>query len=119
MHIARQPALREVAESLDVAARQSLAPASDTDEAIDEFLRDNAFSFYHPSGSCSMGKVVDARLRVLGLANVRIADTSVMPTELTGNLNAPAIMIGERVADFIRESASSPHGAARAHRRAP
>jgi choline dehydrogenase len=108
MHIARQPALREVAESLGAAARQGLAPASDTDEAIDAFLRDNAFSFYHPSGSCSMGKVVGARLRVLGLANVRIADASVMPTELTGNLNAPAIMIGERVADFIREPASSP-----------
>jgi choline dehydrogenase-like flavoprotein len=90
-----------VAEDLDAAARQGLAPASDTDEAIDAFLRGNAFSFYHPSGSCSMGKVVDARLRVLGLDNVRVADASVMPTELTGNLNAPAIMIGERVGDFI------------------
>jgi choline dehydrogenase-like flavoprotein len=113
MHIARQPALRDVAERLDVAARQGLAPASDTDEAIDAFVRDNAFSFYHPSGSCSMGKVVDARLRVLGLANVRVADASVMPTELTGNLNAPAIMIGERAADFIREPASSAEGAQR------
>jgi choline dehydrogenase-like flavoprotein len=44
---------------------------------------------------------------VLGLANVRVADASVMPTELTGNLNAPAIMIGERVADFIREGCPS------------
>jgi choline dehydrogenase len=103
MEIARQPALREHAEDLDSATHESLAPRSDTDEAIDEFIQGNAFSFYHPSGSCAMGKVVDAELRVLGVANVRVADASVIPTELTGNLNAPAIMIGERVADFIRE----------------
>jgi choline dehydrogenase-like flavoprotein len=107
MQIARQPAFRNHVETLDAAARQGLAPTSDTDDAIDEYVRENAFSFYHPSGSCSMGKVVDRELRVLGLANVRVADASVLPTELTGNLNAPAIMIGERVADFIREGVPS------------
>jgi choline dehydrogenase-like flavoprotein len=106
MEIARQPALRERLETLEEAGAAGLAPRSDTDEAIDEYIRGNAFSFYHPSGSCAMGRVVDSRLRVQGLANVRVADTSVMPTELTGNLNAPAIMIGERVADFILGSST-------------
>jgi choline dehydrogenase len=101
MQIARQPALRHLVEDLDSAASAGLAPVRDTDEAIDEFMRANAFSFYHPMGSCAMGKVVDAELRVLGLANVRVADASVIPTGLTGNLNAAAIMIGERVGDFI------------------
>lgn len=52
-----------------------------------------------------MGKVVDHELRVRGLENVRVADTSVMPTLVTGNTNAPAIMIGERAAAFVRASA--------------
>jgi choline dehydrogenase len=103
MQIARQPALRAHVEHLDSAADAGLAPTSDTDPAIDEFIRGNAFSFYHPSGSCSMGKVVDNELRVYGLANVRVADASVIPTGLTGNLNATAILIGERVGDFIRD----------------
>jgi choline dehydrogenase len=102
MDIARQPALRDHVEDLDSAARAGLAPETDTDEAIDEFMRANAFSFYHPSGSCALGKVVDNELRVHGLANVRVADASVIPTGLTGNLNAPAIMIGERVGNFIQ-----------------
>lgn len=51
-----------------------------------------------------MGPVVDHQLRVQGLINVRVADTSVMPTLVTGNTNAPAIMIGERAADFIKNS---------------
>ena len=101
MQIARQPALRHLVHDLDSAASAGLAPVRDTDDAIDEFMRANAFSFYHPMGSCAMGKVVDAQLRVLGLANVRVADASVIPTGLTGNLNATAIMIGERVGDFI------------------
>lgn len=112
MQIARQPGLRDHVQDLESAARAGLAPTSDTHEAIDEFLRGNAFSFYHPSGSCSMGKVVDSELRVRGLANVRVADASVVPAGLTGNLNATAILIGERVGDFIRGSA--PTGAAEA-----
>jgi choline dehydrogenase len=104
MQIARQPALRAHVEDLECAAQAGLAPTSDTDPAIDEFIRGNAFSFYHPSGSCSMGKVVDNELRVYGLANVRVADASVIPTGLTGNLNATAILIGERVGDFIRDT---------------
>jgi len=93
---------RHLDGDLRAAADAGLAPRSDSDEAIDDYIRVAAFSFYHPSGSCMMGPVVDAQLRVHGLDNVRVADTSVMPTLVTGNTNAPAIMIGERAAAFIR-----------------
>jgi choline dehydrogenase len=102
MEIARQPSLTGLVQSdLKRSAELDLAPRDESDATLDEFIRAYAFSFYHPSGSCAMGKVVDAELRVHGLANVRVADASVMPTELTGNLNAPTIMIGERVADLV------------------
>ena len=103
MRIARQAALTSLLDGdLDTAARAGLAPESDSDQAIDDYIRNQAFSFYHPSGSCMMGKVVDSELRVYGVDNVRVADTSIMPTLVTGNTNAPAIMIGERAAAFIR-----------------
>jgi choline dehydrogenase len=102
MEIARRPALTGLVQSdLKRSAELDLAPRDESDATLDEFIRAYAFSFYHPSGSCAMGKVVDPELRVHGLANVRVADASVMPTELTGNLNAPTIMIGERVADLV------------------
>jgi choline dehydrogenase len=53
-------------------------------------------------GTASLGKVVDSRLRVLGVEGLRVADASVMPTLIAGNTNAPSIMIGERLAAFIR-----------------
>jgi choline dehydrogenase len=105
MQIARQPALTSALGSdLRSAAAAGLAPESDTDNDIDDFIRSQSFSFYHPSGTAMMGKVVDAELRVFGLDNVRVADTSIMPTLVTGNTNAPAIMIGERAAEFIRSA---------------
>jgi choline dehydrogenase-like flavoprotein len=107
MAIARQSELTNLLTGdLASAADAGLAPASDTDEALDDFIRSQSFSFYHPSGTCMMGKVVDERLKVHGLDNVRVADTSIMPTLVTGNTNAPAIMIGERAAEFVRESTS-------------
>jgi choline dehydrogenase-like flavoprotein len=57
-----------------------------------------------------MGKVVDNELRVHGVDNVRVADTSIMPTLVTGNTNAPAIMIGERAAAFIRGESAAARG---------
>jgi choline dehydrogenase-like flavoprotein len=107
MAIARQSALTGLIDGdLITAARAGLAPVSDTDEAIDDYIRSQSFSFYHPSGTCMMGKVVDHELRVKGLDNVRVADTSIMPTLVTGNTNAPAIMIGERAAAFIAANPS-------------
>ncbi|RVD62345.1 hypothetical protein EN751_41960 [Mesorhizobium sp. M4A.F.Ca.ET.029.04.2.1] len=62
----------------------------------------------HPTGTCRIGKdaraVVDGQLRVHGVSGLRVADASVMPTVPSGNTNAPAIMVGERAADFLRRS---------------
>ncbi len=77
-----------------------------TDAEIDAYLRARVESIYHPVGTCKMGSdtmaVVDDRLRVRGVEALRVVDASVMPTLVTGNTNAPTIMIAERAADFIR-----------------
>jgi choline dehydrogenase len=77
-----------------------------SDDQIDAFARARAESAYHPSCSCAMGSdaqaVVDADLRVRGVEALRVVDASVMPAVVSGNLNAPTIMIGEKAADLIR-----------------
>jgi choline dehydrogenase len=81
--------------------------AVQTDEQIDAFIRDKVESAYHPSCSCKMGAaddalaVVDPTLKVRGLEQLRIVDSSVMPSVTTGNLNAPTIMLAEKAADHI------------------
>ncbi len=82
------------------------------DAALLEWVRNAATTIYHPTGTAKMGTghdaVVDARLRVHGIAGLRVADCSVMPEIVSGNTNAPAIMIGEKVSDLIRQDAGSP-----------
>ena len=81
----------------------------DDDDAILDWARRTAVTIYHPTGTCKMGTdpmaVVDNRLRVHGVTGLRVADCSIMPTITSGNTNAPAIMIGERVSDMILEDA--------------
>lgn len=92
--------------------RRELAPGPDcqTDRQISEYVRKTSNTVYHPAGTCKMGDaskdklaVVDSRLRVLGgIKGLRIADASIMPTHTLINPNITVMMIGERVADFIK-----------------
>lgn len=87
-----------------------LAPgdAVQSDGQLDAFIQANCDSAYHPSGTCRMGAagdaaaVVDPQLRVRGLNGLRVVDASVMPSIVSGNLNAPTLMIAEKAADLIR-----------------
>jgi choline dehydrogenase len=86
-------------------------PGVATDEELRGYVRDTAITYHHQVGTCKMGRdplaVVDPHLRVHGLEGLRVADASVMPAVTTGNTNAPSIMIGERVADFVADGAPS------------
>jgi choline dehydrogenase-like flavoprotein len=77
-----------------------------TEEQIAQLIRDRADTIYHPVGTCRMGSdldaVVDSELRVRGFDRLRVVDASVMPTIVSGNTNAPTIMIAERAADLIK-----------------
>ena len=76
-----------------------------SDEQIENFIREKAETIYHPVGTCKMGSdenaVVDDKLRVRGVENLRVVDASIMPNLVGGNTNAPTIMIAEKIADHI------------------
>jgi choline dehydrogenase len=84
-------------------------PAVASDAELLEFCRDNGATIFHPTGTCRMGgdllAVVDERLRVHGIGGLRVVDCSVMPTLVSGNTNAPAVMLAEKAVDMIREDA--------------
>ncbi|MGI9524731.1 MAG: choline dehydrogenase [Hyphomicrobiaceae bacterium] len=89
--------------------RHEIQPGKDvnTDDELDDFVRDHVESAYHPCGSVRMGRrddpgaVVDAETRVIGVDRLRVADSSIFPRITNGNLNAPSIMVGEKASDHI------------------
>ena len=89
-------------------------PDAQTDEELLEFCRNNGATIFHPSGTCQMTTaddpmgVLDERLRVRGIGGLRVIDCSSMPTLVSGNTNAPVVMMAEKAVDMIREDARRP-----------
>jgi choline dehydrogenase len=77
-----------------------------SDALLEDFALHFSLTVYHPTSTCRIGDVVDPRLRVFGIGQLRVADASVMPAVIAGNTNAPTIMIGEKAAEMI----ASDHG---------
>ncbi|MFD0911521.1 choline dehydrogenase [Ruegeria arenilitoris] len=90
-------------------AGKEIQPGADvqTDEELNGFIAEHAESAYHPCGTCRMGRaddpnaVVDPQGRVIGVDGLRVADSSVFPQITNGNLNAPSIMVGEKMSDHL------------------
>jgi len=112
----RQDLRTSVRLTREILAQPALAPFrgeeispgvnTQTDAEIDAFIRKGVETCYHPVGTCRMGVgtdcVVDEQCRVRGIEGLRVVDASVMPTIVSGNTNAPTIMIAERASDLIR-----------------
>jgi choline dehydrogenase len=100
-------------------ARHEIQPGADVqcDDALDDFIREHAESAYHPCGTCRMGRaddpdaVVDPEGRVIGMDGLRVADSSIFPRITNGNLNAPSIMAGEKIADAVLNRRLPPDNA--------
>ncbi len=96
-------------EALADYAGAELSPGRDvqSDNEIDSFVRSAVESAYHPCGTCKMGSdsmsVVDSTCRLIGFDGLRITDSSIMPSIVSGNLNAPTIMLAEKAADIISD----------------
>ncbi|MEU0600961.1 GMC family oxidoreductase N-terminal domain-containing protein [Streptomyces sp. NPDC006393] len=94
--LARTDALAEVAKT-----ELAPGPRVTSREDLVDFVRRSAGTVWHPVGTCALGDVVDAELRVRGVAGVRVADASVMPRIVAGNTNAACVMIGEKASDLV------------------
>ena len=103
-HIMRQPAIAHF-----VAGEHEPGSGVQTDDEILQYLRERGSTAFHPTTTCRMGRdaraVVDERLRVHGFAGLRVVDASIMPSVVSGNTNAPTIMIAEKAADMIQADA--------------
>ena len=107
IHVARKILAQP---SLAKHAGKEVGPGSDkqSDDELNEYIRSNAETAYHPCGTCKMGvddmAVVDENLKVKGIQNLRVVDSSVMPEIPSANLNAPTLMIAEKAADIIKNN---------------
>ncbi|TWH35900.1 MULTISPECIES: choline dehydrogenase [unclassified Aminobacter] len=96
-------------KAFDLYRGREISPGAhvQTDEQLDDFIREHVESAYHPCGTCRMGRaddpmaVVDPECRVIGVEGLRVADSSIFPRVTNGNLNAPSIMVGEKASDHI------------------
>jgi choline dehydrogenase len=81
------------------------------EQKLRKYIRDTCITDWHPSGTCKMGRdamaVVDPRLRVHGIDGLRVVDASIMPSVVSGNLQATIFMLAEKGADMIREDAGA------------
>jgi choline dehydrogenase len=119
--IDRQTAVAAVQAARRFANSKALAPyvlgeikpgsQVNSDAEILDWCRGNGATIFHPSGTCAMGTgsqaVLDERLRVRGIEGLRVVDCSAMPLLVSGNTNAPVIMMAEKAADMIRADAKS------------
>ncbi|MGA2891379.1 MAG: choline dehydrogenase [Xanthobacteraceae bacterium] len=94
-----------------IAEERAPGESCESDADLLAFARDNGTTVYHPTSTCRMGSdpnaVVDERLRVRGFERLRVIDASIMPTVVSGNTNAAAVMIGEKGADMVLEDAGA------------
>jgi choline dehydrogenase len=119
-----------VRQARDLVAQPSLAkysrgelnpgPTVLTDTEIEAWIRKETGSSYHPCGTCRSGAdddaVVDSEGRVKAVNRLRVVDASIMPKEVTGNLNAPTMMMAEKIADRIKGVEPLPASSAGYHR---
>jgi choline dehydrogenase len=93
-------------EAMKPFVKREILPGDRKGEALDNLIRDGAMSMHHPTCTAKMGRdghsVVDAKLKVHGVRNLRVADASIMPTITTGNTQAPCVIIGERMAEILK-----------------
>ena len=108
---------RAIRLTREIFAQEAFAPYADfeiqpgaevqSDDELNDFIRAHVESAYHPCGTCRMGRrddpeaVVDPEGRVIGVDGLRVADSSIFPRITNGNLNAPSIMVGEKIADHV------------------
>ena len=84
-----------------VAGEEHPGPRVQTNEDWLAFCREAGDTVFHPTSTCRMGSVVDERLRVKGVAGLRVVDASVMPSVPSGNINAAVIAVAEKAADLV------------------
>jgi len=101
--IASQMGLGSLHIPVNLANKYAADRSTLSDALLEEWIQHYCLSYYHPTCTCRIGKVVDPKLRVLGISGLRVADASVMPNTTSGNTMAPCIMIGEKAAVLLSE----------------